>query len=131
MRELLAQSGGDALDALVGLADGSVLGEGDMLGGVIEADTREVALVGAARRSCRGSASVAKQHRLELLADLEPSAHRVLARTRQVADGLVLRVGDDHRGEIARAQVARERERVAPIGLDALAGLARGLGDAR
>jgi hypothetical protein len=47
-------------------------------------------------------------------------AHGVVARAHQVAHGLVGDVGRAHRLQVTRAGQARQQQRIAPVGLDAL-----------
>jgi hypothetical protein len=78
------------------------------------------------RRSPVGPAGVA-----DVLAQeegLEPALgglqvlERILPGAGQITDRFVLDLGHVHRGQIARAHQAREGDRIAPVGLDAIAG---------
>jgi len=111
----------------IGLADRlAVFGEGNILGRMLEADCGQIAFVGRRpRRLARVAAPVAKQHRLELLAGLQPRLHGIHPRTTQIPDGLILFVGHVHRRQVARTRQRGQLERVAPIGLDTLRRLAR------
>ena len=78
-------------------------------------------------RSCPGgTAAVAspltQQQRLELLARPEPSAHRVFARSRQIAQCLIALIGDRDTYELPGARRSSQQQRIAPISLDPIPG---------
>ena len=75
-----------------------------------------------------GDAAVAQQQGVQAVARVAALAHRVLARTHQVAHGFVGRLGHAHGREVTRSRQARRHDGVAPVGLDAIA---RALGDRR
>lgn len=129
VHELLAQCLRDAIDALAGLQRcAAVVRPSDLLGRMVERDACQELLVGGAPGGLAGvGLAVAQQHRLELLARLQPRAHCIFARSRQVANRLVPCIGNRHRRQFARSDVARQRQRIAPARLDALARAARGL----
>jgi hypothetical protein len=64
---------------------------------------------------------VAQQERSKLMARLGTRGDRVIARSRQIPDRLVRRVGHPDRSQIARARTLGQLQAVAPVGLDALA----------
>ena len=55
----------------------------------------------------------------------------ILASSDEVAQCLVLRLGNPRRGQLAATQQSRERERIAAVGLDAIAGFCAGSAMAR
>jgi hypothetical protein len=68
---------------------------------------------------------VAQQQRLQPVARLALHRYRIFARAHQIAQRLVGRLGHVDRRQLSRAGQARELDRVARVGLDALAGLLR------
>ena len=74
---------------------------------------------------CSGSRCAAKR-RLQLRSPAPQVLHGVGARAAQVAHGLVVGIRHVHRRQLPRAVQARQLQRVAPVGLDALAAPARG-----
>ena len=70
--------------------------------------------------------AVAQQQGLEAVAGVAAFAHRVLARANEVAHGFVGNVRHAHSSEFTGAGQARQQDRIAPVGLDAVA---RALGD--
>ena len=69
---------------------------------------------------------VAQQHSSEALTKLFVDEFAVAARAAQIADRFVFRRGRPDRAELAGAIEPSQGQRVAPIGLDAIAGFARG-----
>ena len=72
--------------------------------------------------------ATAQQQRLQAVACVALLAHGVFAGAHQVAQRLVHGVGHAHGTELARTRQARKHQRIAPIGLHAVA---RALGDGR
>jgi len=119
-----AQLGGDTLDALAGFLTGcAVLVESDFLRRVLEADSGQVSLVCLAPGVAPYVvAPVTQQHGFHLQPDAKPSGTGIFTSPRQIAHRLVAFVRHDDGGQVAGAQLSSQKQRVAPIGFDALLG---------
>jgi len=71
------------------------------------------------------AAAVPQQEAHQLLACLALVLHRLRPHAHQIPHRLVRLVGNPHLGQLARTQQLGEHHRVAPVGLDLVAGLAR------
>jgi len=68
--------------------------------------------------------AVTQQQRQQLLALLAQVGCGCLARTDEIADGLMHRIRHPHRGQLTGTEQPRKGDRVAPVGLDPIAWLA-------
>src|SRR5206468_8765308 len=86
------------------------------------------AVVGTAPRGLALVANVvAQQEALELMAGLDAAVDCVFARPRQITDRFVVRIGDPHGAQLARARAFGQLNAVARISLDAVAWTSRHL----
>jgi hypothetical protein len=68
-----------------------------------------------------------QQQRLQLLACLQPRPHRIFTRARQISQRLIACVRNHHFDQLSRAGLARQQQRIAPIGFDPISRPARDL----
>ncbi len=110
-----------------GARDGAVVIEHDLVGHLGERDPLEPGLVGAApgADSRRRVDRPAQQELGEPVACPQLVGLGIVAGTDEIAQRLTRLVGDPDRCEVAAAQQSGELGRVAPVGLDPVAGLGR------
>ena len=96
----------------------AILIEGDLLGGVIEANICQLSLVSGRPGVAVVGATMPQHHGLQLLAGPQTHRDRVFSSTRQIADSLVTTVRQDNLHQVPGTRLARQQQRIAPIGLD-------------
>jgi hypothetical protein len=129
LEELLLDGLGEPVHPLGGLGDPQhVLLEGDALGRIGQHQARDPAPVRIGPgRFARVADVVAQQQGREPVAHLALHRHRVLARTHQIAHGLIGHIGHVDRFQLPGACQPGQLQTIAPVGLDPIAYPPRGV----
>jgi hypothetical protein len=104
---------------------GDAILQHDVMHGLLEAQPGEPAPVHQRPGRAVVVMAVAQQEARQLLASLTQRAHRRQTRTHQIADRLMCRVRHPDRGQFTGPMQLGEVDRIPPVGLDPLTGLAR------